>query len=223
MKKIENRKSKIENAGAFTLIELLIVISIIAILAAFIVTIGPSLKRRAYISKTQAEMAQVETAIENYHDALGFYPPDNPGNALVNQLYFELEGTVTNSTGFQTLDGSSTITTAGRIWRDSDRLCQLHHRQRGKCAQRRKFSVRVEADTDRHEQRGRRIARRLGRPGRIKITRRWPVPLQIRGVIVYPGINNPNGYDLWMQLVIRGQTNLVCNWIKDVQINFPLP
>ncbi len=34
-----------------------------------------------------------------------------------------------------------------------------------------------------------------------------------------PGKNNPLGYDLWLQLVINGKTNLICNWSKSVQIN----
>ena len=36
---------------------------------------------------------------------------------------------------------------------------------------------------------------------------------------VYPGTKNPGSYDLWIQLVIAGKTNLVCNWTKSVQIN----
>jgi hypothetical protein len=35
--------------------------------------------------------------------------------------------------------------------------------------------------------------------------------------------NNPGAYDLYIQLVIGGKTNLVCNWSKQVQINSPLP
>jgi hypothetical protein len=35
--------------------------------------------------------------------------------------------------------------------------------------------------------------------------------------------NNPGSYDLWVQLVIAGKTNLVCNWSKQVQLNNPLP
>ena len=38
-----------------------------------------------------------------------------------------------------------------------------------------------------------------------------------------PSNNNANGYDLWVQLVIGGKTNLVCNWSKNVIINSPLP
>jgi hypothetical protein len=36
--------------------------------------------------------------------------------------------------------------------------------------------------------------------------------------------NNPGAYDLWIQIVITpGQTNLICNWRKQPQINNPLP
>ena len=38
-----------------------------------------------------------------------------------------------------------------------------------------------------------------------------------------PGVNNPNGYDLWMQLSLFEKTYLICNWSKTVQINSPLP
>ena len=35
----------------------------------------------------------------------------------------------------------------------------------------------------------------------------------------YPGTNNPGSYDLWIQLEIAGNTNLICNWTKSVQLN----
>jgi prepilin-type N-terminal cleavage/methylation domain-containing protein len=112
---VENKKG----AAAFTLIELLIVIAVIAILAAFTVPIVGSLKRQAYINKTKAEMAQIETAIERYKAAYGIYPPSNPNNLLVNQLYYELVGTTNTSTAtisgsFDTLDGRSQIA-AGQV------------------------------------------------------------------------------------------------------------
>ena len=79
---------------AFTLIELLVVIAVISILAALIIPIGKAVNRRKIISKARGELAQAETAIESYKDALGHYPPDNhlPGNLVIpwrNQLYFE--------------------------------------------------------------------------------------------------------------------------------------
>ena len=60
---------------AFTLIELLTVIAIIAVIAALILPVGGAVKRQAFIHNAQAEMAQLETAIERYKAAYGFYPP----------------------------------------------------------------------------------------------------------------------------------------------------
>jgi hypothetical protein len=40
---------------------------------------------------------------------------------------------------------------------------------------------------------------------------------------VYPGVNNPGGYDLWVQLSIYGKTYLICNWSRVVKQNSPLP
>ena len=92
---------RLRTLPAFTLIELLVVISIIGVLAAFTFPVMERLKRRQYINKTQAEMAQLETAIDRYKAAYGFYPPGNPATPttdhlsqrLINQLYFELLGT----------------------------------------------------------------------------------------------------------------------------------
>ena len=36
-------------------------------------------------------------------------------------------------------------------------------------------------------------------------------------------VKNPNSYDLWIQLVISGKTNLICNWNSTVQFNQPFP
>jgi prepilin-type N-terminal cleavage/methylation domain-containing protein len=87
----------------FTLIEMLVVISVIAILA------GLFLSKAAFSSDTkirkrvQAELANVETAIEAYKQKRGFYPPDNTNTNkfATNPLYYELLGTVatTNSSG----------------------------------------------------------------------------------------------------------------------------
>ncbi len=40
---------------------------------------------------------------------------------------------------------------------------------------------------------------------------------------LYPGVNNPQSYDLWIQIFVGGKTNLICNWKTDPQINSPLP
>lgn len=97
---------------AFTLIELLVVIAVIAIMAALIFPTTIVLKKKRIIAVAQAELAQVETAIDAYKSHFGNYPPDNPGNPLINQLYFELKGTIRASNGdYKTLDGSGQILT----------------------------------------------------------------------------------------------------------------
>ena len=81
----------------FTLIELLVVIAIVGLLAALVFPLLRISNERAVLNRVQTELAQVETAIALYHDDLGYYPPDNPANPALNQLYFELTGvTVTN-------------------------------------------------------------------------------------------------------------------------------
>ena len=95
--------------NAFTLIELLIVIAIIGILASLTFPVLGSVKRHQNIQNAQAEMGQLETALNAYKDAFGFYPPDNPANPMVNQLYYELEGTTNNGANYVTLDGGASI------------------------------------------------------------------------------------------------------------------
>src|SRR3974390_1332728 len=112
---IENRKSKIENG--FTLVELLTVIAVIAIIAAMIFPVSRSVRRQTIIHSAQAQMAQLQTALERYKSVYGFYPPASAW-ALTNQLYYELEGTfTTNISGapaYMTLDHISSIP-AGQV------------------------------------------------------------------------------------------------------------
>ena len=91
--------------GGFTLIELLVVIAIIGVLAALIFPAAAAIKKRAIINRAQTELDQVIVAIDLYKEKLGTYPPDNPGQPALNQLYYELLGTVQiNPTTYETLD-----------------------------------------------------------------------------------------------------------------------
>ena len=84
------------------------------VLASLILPVVGAVKKRQYIFNTKAEMAKLETAIDRYKAAYGFYPPDNPNGSLTNQLYYELVGT-TNTIPtpdppvYQVLDGSSSL------------------------------------------------------------------------------------------------------------------
>ena len=57
-------------------------------------------------------MAQLETAIDRYKSAYGFYPPDSTttcNGTPINQLYYELLGTTNDGVNYITLDGSAKV------------------------------------------------------------------------------------------------------------------
>jgi type II secretory pathway pseudopilin PulG len=89
------------------LVELLVVISIIAILATLMFPTIRGVDRAKRLSRAKAELAQMESFIESYKAKLGYYPPDNRNPATgkllpgMNQLYYELDGTIlTNNNTF---------------------------------------------------------------------------------------------------------------------------
>jgi prepilin-type N-terminal cleavage/methylation domain-containing protein len=228
MKKIRNPKSEIRNSAAFTLIELLVVIAIIGILAAFILGVGPAMKRRAYINKTGAEMAQLATAINSYKAAYNFYPPSG-ASSMVNPLYYELMGTTNNGATFQTLDYGSVPLTAIQVNAAFGVGGFVNCSKPGvgeDAPAAKSFITGLKPQQIGYVTNGSGITvyLLLGSAGGPDATYQ---PLGAPGMnpwrYVYPGVNNPGSYDLWIQLVIAGQTNLVCNWSKEVQINSPLP
>ncbi len=84
------------DAAAFSLIEMLVVIAIIAILTALIIGLTQNSAEKKVRSRVEAELAQLETVIDHYKEKQGFYPPSNPdpGESQLNPLYYELVGTV---------------------------------------------------------------------------------------------------------------------------------
>jgi prepilin-type N-terminal cleavage/methylation domain-containing protein len=218
---------------AFTLIELLAVITIIGIIAAFLVPTIGAVKRHELINKTQAEMAQVETAIDRYKAAYGFYPPDNKNNSLASQLYYELTGTTNinqaNPT-YQSLDGSPPTLTANDVTTafgvGGFMNCSKPNADESS-PQARNFLPDLRPN-------------QIGTPTNINgITAKLLIgsvggpdgsyqPLTIRDLNPWrynshSPTNNPGSYDLWIQLSIAGKTNLICNWSRQPQINNPLP
>ena len=73
-----SRKSE----SAFTLVEMLIVISIIATLAAMTAVATKTITEKRTIKLVEAQMRQVESAILDYKTKFGFYPPDNGERAV---------------------------------------------------------------------------------------------------------------------------------------------
>jgi prepilin-type N-terminal cleavage/methylation domain-containing protein len=228
---IANQKSTL----AFSLIELLVVIAIIAVIAAILLPVGAAIALKSHIQSAQAEEKALETAIDTYHAKFGFYPPSNANSSLVltNQLYYELLGTTNNPSvsppTFTTLDNSSTIGTNVAVeyfgvpafmncttgsgedkrpaltFLSSLKPGQIGTNLDGVCV----ITTAVMSDA---------IYRPMGtsystRAGRTANPWRY----------LYPGVNNPNSYDLWLQLFVGGKTNLICNWKTTPQLNAPQP
>jgi prepilin-type N-terminal cleavage/methylation domain-containing protein len=86
--------------AAFTLIELMMVISIIALLAALIVWGTSAAGDKKVRARANTEMEGIKLAIDGFHKKHGFYPPGNVNPALsgTNQLFYELTGTEYNNT-----------------------------------------------------------------------------------------------------------------------------
>lgn len=60
--------------SAFTLVELLVVISIIAILAGLLLPVISGVKKKGQVAKTKLEMAQIESALSAYESEYGRLP-----------------------------------------------------------------------------------------------------------------------------------------------------
>ena len=224
---------------AFTIIELLAVITIIGVLSAFLFTALKGIKRQQYIRNAQAEMEQLETAIERYKAAYGFYPPDNPTNALFNPLYFELLGT-TNIAGnsptpqYQSLDDPTIQLTPSDVTAVFGLSGFMNCSKPGSAEDARaaqnflpglKPGQISPSFTNQEPDGFKLLVTSVGGPDMTYN------PLGMNGAAgINPWrynssnpTNNPGAYELWVQLSIGGRTNLVCNWNRQVQLNSPLP
>ncbi len=238
--KTGNHKLPIRNFRAFTLIELLVVISIIGVLAGFTIPALGYIKRQQYLKTARAELEFLQTALENYKAKYGSYPPSNQNNNAVyttpngfdrsqfSQLYYELAGTTISGVNAVTLDGSSQIKVAD---------VAIAYGVGGfvnctKGAGEDDLKAKIFLSGLRQKQIATGVSNTVVPNTTIIVTSVGGPDdsyKPIGGVslnpfrYVYPGVQNPNSYDLWVQLVIKGKTNLICNWSRQVIINSPQP
>lgn len=207
---------------AFTLIEMLVVISVIGVLAALLFPVAAVIKKNGTIKRAKAELSQLETGIENYKLKLGFYPPDNPGKPAENQLYFELLGTVQNGGRIETLDGSGQIlwiqvsSTFGRV--AFSNLGARKGAEEGLIAENFLNATLKTSQLGELSQGVKVFVGPVAWPQNV-----LPWPTSVPGLNPWRYVssnptNNTKSYDLWIDLVISGKTHRISNWRKDPEI-----
>lgn len=75
MKAYLNQNGRCGRRGGFTVVEILVAITVIAILAAMLIPVVGGAMRRANEFAIQSEMSQLDLAIEHFKSDNGFYPP----------------------------------------------------------------------------------------------------------------------------------------------------
>jgi len=75
-------KCRAPKARAFTLVELLVAMFIIAILVAIVVGVSSSVGRQAAIERTRSSMDVICGALDVYYDQAGVYPAEDPATDL---------------------------------------------------------------------------------------------------------------------------------------------
>ncbi|MBP6944394.1 MAG: prepilin-type N-terminal cleavage/methylation domain-containing protein, partial [Candidatus Omnitrophica bacterium] len=76
----------------FTIIELIVVMTIIMMLAGLVAAAASTARQRALIARTRAMIAGIETGLGMFQSDLGGYPSDNPNTDLYNCLMTSTSG-----------------------------------------------------------------------------------------------------------------------------------
>ncbi len=200
---------------AFTLIELLVVISIIAALAALTLTVLPGTKTWRVRRAVEAQMQQLELAIQNYKDTRGYYPPSNPRSSSTNVLFYELVGAQEEQSGkFVVMGRTNTIFNGqiAQLYGDLNRRRILNsaspdappnYNDPDANTGSRSFHAEIKDNQTKTTADGITLLA-VPAPGTNGDFNVWNY--------VAPGIHNPERFDLWTVVKLGKKTNLIANW-----------
>lgn len=205
----------------FTLVEMLVVISIIGLLAAMVVGLAGGAAKTSRMTRVKADLNNLVSAIDRFHTKFGSYPPDNArvvvngGQtnylAAPNQLFYELVGSVhrlnpsTQKSEFYVSQLGLTSSQADiKTWFGVDGF--------------------VNAADNASEVENFLTNFKTNDVSLIPMTGRTPL-VGLRVPVKNPGTNenfwyyrstnptnNPASYDLWAVVVIGKNTNIISNW-----------
>jgi len=224
---------------AFSLIEIIVVVGIIALLASLIFPVAMTVSKTRKLSTAKAELGELQTAIEAYKSKFGSYPPDNPGNAVINQLYYELLGTTRTAKAYTSLDNSIQVQIANipvdygpKVSGFMNASANSTNSDEGSAA----------VNFLRSGLRPNQVAQLIFGPNNsiniLVCSVPWEHPNPTNVVVPsppappYPKINpwryvstsptnNSSTYDLWVDLYVRGRIYRVNNWSKEPQLINP--
>jgi prepilin-type N-terminal cleavage/methylation domain-containing protein len=227
---------------AFTLIELLVVISIIGVLAGLTLGLAGLATRKSAESRVKGEMAKVVNAIEGYKAATGSYPPDHRDPTqqfsipAPNQLYYELSGTVYKEiTGSQ---GEGRFYVVGRQDYVSANDIKTSFGMMG-FANAARDPKELKYKEDFRASQVKRVVNPMASKDAkqidvLAVPVKGPSSWTLRGAgintneVVNPWLyistsptNNPERFDLWTEVTIRGKTVRFSNWEKDPVVLTP--
>lgn len=218
----------------FTLLELLAVISIIAVLAGMLVGLAPQATARMRESRTRAELQKLVTLIEAYKDRFGVYPPDNVVgtaadgspvvNPVINPLFYELTGVAVVRQGaggyFVPVgdDDGSTVRLDPdahvRAFFNRDGFVNAQPTNLVRRLFRADFKASQHAEISRNPDIEVLVAPvpwPLGSPAFPPPVPTLPRLNPWRYVSSNP-TNNPGSFDLWAEIVVRGRRQIIGNW-----------
>jgi prepilin-type N-terminal cleavage/methylation domain-containing protein len=201
-------------SSAFTLVELLVVIAIIGIIAGLVTSLAFIANKKKKIVRTQTSLAQLKLAIETYKEKKGFYPPDNPNNDQTNGLYYELAGLTRAGGLYTTLDGADSITDVAATLSNPNAIGVAGFAN-STTATKGSDDYNVESFIQVKSVELETVTTISGLNVKLLDV---PVPGGNNSDInpwhynSHNPVNNPGSYDLWAEIMIGSQTNIIGNW-----------